>query len=177
MPTSTGKAPDGRGGINEQFVDAEGRAGSRSLSETDQQHAVGEGTAFTFYSTYSASNGHVVWYVRNDGRDLHFDRLRISTAASGLFTVKRQTGGTNTGTIMEGRNMVANKSILDDVTAFGSAEVTTPTGDDITGDDYPTSDPSNLSLDGYLLPKGQAIFVVAATAAIIHVTGFCHFED
>lgn len=176
MSVNEGKALDGKGGVNQQFVDAEGRAGTRALSETDQQHAVKEGGGFTFYSTYNATGGHVVWYLKNDGRDIHVDRFRISTAATGLFTVKRQTGGTNTGTTMEGRSMKAGAAILDDVTALGSAEVTTPTGDDITGDDYGTSDPSILDLDGYLLPKGQAIFVVAATAGIIHVTGFVHIE-
>ena len=178
MPRVDGKAPDGKAGVNEQFVDAEGRAGTRALSETDQQHAVEEGTAYIFYSTYSATGGEEVWYLKNDGRDIHVDRIEVSTSVSGIFTVLRQTGGTAVGTLMEGRNEKLGVAILDDVTAFGSASVTgSVVGDNLVAHDLPTTVPFIFNLDGLIIPKGQALVVRAATTGVVHVAGFVHVEE
>jgi len=177
MARLEGKAPDGKGGINEQFVDAEGRAGVRSLSQTDQSHAVEEGTAFILYSTDDAGNGEESWYVQNDGRDLHVARIEISTAASGIFTIMRQTSGTAAGTVLVGRNAKLGLANLDDITAFGNASVTgSVDGDAIVGHDINTTLPYIFQLDDLIIPKGQALFVRTATAAIVHITGYVHYE-
>lgn len=179
MPELTGTAPDGKGGINSQFVDAEGRAGTRALSETDQQHAVKEGEAFSFHSFDSgATAGEETWFLQNDGNEIHLDRIVISTSASGVFSVMRQTSGTAAGTTMEGRSMIAGNAIMSDVTAFGLASVTgSVDGDDIDVQDIGTSTPYTFELDGYLIPKGQAVFVRMATNGLVYITGFVHREE
>ena len=178
MARTEGKAPDGKGGINEQFVDAEGRAGVRSLAQTDQQHAVEEGTGFTFFSDdATAQAGEETWYLKNDGEDIHVDRIEISTDTSGVFRIMRQTSGTAAGTVMEGRNMIAGRGIMGDVTAFGSASVTgTVDGDDIMAQDIPTSVKTVFLLDGYLLPSGQAVFVRTVVSGAVLIAGFVHRE-
>ncbi len=177
MARTEGKASDGSGGVNEQFVNANGRAGVDALTQTHQNTAVEEGNGFTLYSTYSATGGEEVWFLQNDGRDIAVDSIEVSTSASGIFTVLRQTSGTAVGTVMQGRNMKAGIAILDDVTAFGSASVTgSVDGDDITGHDIATTTPYVFNMHEYVLPKGQAIFVRTATNGIVHVTGFVHVD-
>ena len=178
MARLEGKGPTGKGAINEQFVDSEGRAGTRALAQTDQQHAVEEGEAFIFFSDdATAQAGEETWYLKNDGDDLHIDRIEISTDASGTFRVMRQTGGTAAGTEMKGRNMIAGRSDMTDVTAFGSASVTGAVdGDDIVVHDIPTSTPYTFQLDGYILPTGQAIFVRTVVNGAVLITGFVHRE-
>lgn len=179
MPVNEGKAPDGKGGVNQQFTDAGGRSGTRALTETDQHHAVKEGVAFTFHSVDTgAQAAEESWYLKNDGADIHVDRIKVSTSASGVFSVMRQTSGTAAGSTMEGRSMIAGQAIMSDVTAFGNNSVTgSVDGDDIDSQDIPTSDPHTFELDGYLLPKGQAIFVRTATTGAVYITGFVHREE
>ena len=176
MPTQTGTAPDGKGGINEVKVDSEGRALSRALAESDLQHAVKEDSAFTFFSNDTgAQGGEEVWFLQNDGDDILVDRIVINTATASIFNIKRQTSGTAAGTVMEGRNMTAGLAIMSDVTAFGSAAVTgTVAGDDILSIDILASTPTSVPLNGYKLPKGQAIFVEVITTGAILITGFVH---
>ncbi len=175
MPRNEGQDPDGSGGINHQFVDKRGRAGVDALTETDLEQAVERGEAYMFHSTYSATGAEEVWYLKNDGRDLHLDRLTVSTSASGIFQVGRQTSGTATGTTMEGRNRKLGTAILDDVTAFGDASVAgTVDGEIIEGHDIGTSVPFTFVMDGLIIPKGEAIFVRAVTTGIVHVAGAVH---
>lgn len=176
MSRLEGKDPSGKAGVNEQFVDSEGRAGTRALAETDLEHAVKEGGAFSFHSfDVGVTGGEETWYLRNDGDDIFVDRIEISTSASGVFSIMRQTGGTAAGTTMEGRAMAAGKAIMTEVTAFGLASVTgSVVGDDIVSHDIPTSTPFVFQLNGYKLPKGQAIFVRVATDGIVYITGWVH---
>ena len=178
MARVEGKGPGEGGGINEQFVDKEGRAGTRALAESDQQHAVEEGTAFTFLSDDgSAQAGEETWYLKNDGDNLHIDRIEVSTDTSGTFRVMRQTSGTAAGTVMLGRNMIAGRGDMSDVTAFGSNEVSgSVDGDDIVVHDIPTSTPYTFQLDGYILPSGQAVFVRTVVNGAVLITGFVHRE-
>lgn len=171
-----GKGPTGKGALNEQFVDDEGRAGTQALTETDQQHAVHRGNAFTLHSVdTSAVAGEESWYLKNDGDDIQIDSIEVSTSASGVFTVMRQTSGTAAGTAMEGRNMIAGASLMTDITAFGSASVTgSVDGDDIIAHDIGTSTPHIFDMHGYTLPSGQAVFVRTATNGVVYITGLVH---
>lgn len=176
MAILEGKAPDGKGGVNQQAVDAEGRALIRALTEDDLTHAVKEGGAFSFHSfDTGVTGGEETWYLKNDGDDIFIERIEVSTSATGVFSVMRQTSGTAAGTTMEGRAMVAGHAIMSDVTAFGLASVTgSVDGDDIVSHDVGTSTPYTFELNGYKLPKGQAIFVRPATDGIIYITGYVH---
>lgn len=178
MARLEGKAPDGKGSVNEQFVDAEGRAGTRALSQTDQEHAVDEETAFILYSTDDAGAGEETWYLKNTGRQLHLARIEISTAASGVFTIMHQTSASAAGgSELVGRNAKLGAANLDDISAFGNASVTgSLDGDAIVGHDIGTTAPYVFELDDLAIPQGQAIFVRTATAGIVHITGFVHYE-
>jgi|TARA_Y100000310_G_scaffold180950_1_gene180871 hypothetical protein len=170
-----GKAPDGKGGINEQSVDTEGRARTRSIIADDFHHALENGTGYIFHSTYSATGGEEVWSLQNDGIDVHVNRIVISTSASGVFSIMRKTSGTPAGTTMEGRNGVLGRPIMPDVTAFGSASVTgSVDGDVIDAQDIGTSAPYTFDLDGLVVPLKECLFVRAATTGIVYVTGYVH---
>lgn len=178
MSRLEGRGPNGSGGINEQFVDSNARAGVDSVARSDQENAIGKGEGYIFYSTDDAGAGEESWYLQNDGRDLHVEKIEISTAASGIFTIMRQTSGTAAGTTMEGRNQKLGLAILDDVTAFGLASVTgSVDGEAIMGHDVGTERPYIFSLDGLIIPKGQALFVRTATAGIVHISAFVHIES
>lgn len=175
MPAQTGTDELGR--LNEVKVDGEGRSFSRALSETDLQHAIKEeDKAFTFHSfDTGVTGGEETWFLQNDGDDIFVDRIKVSTSATGVVSVMRQTSGTAAGTTMEGRSMKAGSSIMTDVTAFGLAEMTgSVDGDDIDSQDIPTSVPHTFELDGYRLPKGQAMFVRPAVAGAVYITAFVH---
>lgn len=179
MGTNEGKAPNGKGGINQQFVDSEGRAGVKALTQNDQEHAVKEGTAFILYSTDDAGAGEETWYLKNNGRDLHVARIEISTQLAGVFTIFRQTSTSAAGgTELVGRNAQLGLADLDDITAFGNASVTgSLDGDAIVGHNVGTERPFTFQLDDLLIPSGQALFVRTAEAAVVHITGYVHYED
>lgn len=176
MPRIEGKAPDGRGGVNEQFVDEEGRAGTTAIADTDQQHATDEGKAFVFHSADCACGGEESWYLKNDGDIIHVDRIEISTSATGLFDIMRQTStGAVAGTTMNGRSAILGQAVMTDVTAFGSASVTgCVDGDVIVGHDVGTTAPHVFVLDGMIIAKGEAMFVRTVTTGIVRITGFVH---
>lgn len=175
MSRLEGKAPDGKGGVNEQFVDAEGRAGVTSIAETDQSHATLEGGAFVFHSADAACGGEESWFLQNDGEDIRVCRIEVSTAATGLFDVMRQTGGTATGTVMNGRSGILGQAVMSDVTAFGSASVTgCVVGDTIVSHEIAAAAPHTFNLDGMIIPKGEAMFVRTETTGVVRITGFVH---
>ena len=176
MTVLEGKAPDGKGGINQQAINAEGRAHSRSQVEDDFQHAVDEGTGYTFYSSYSLTGAEEAWYLKNTGNVIiHVDKIVVSTSASGIVSVMRETSGTPAGTVMEGKNAYFGKSIMTDVTAFGNASVTgTVDGDTVDAQDIGTSTPHTFELDGHILDTNEAMFVRFAETGVVHVTGYIH---
>ncbi len=175
MPVVEGKAPDGKGAKNEQFVDGEGRAGTRAIAESDQQHATKEGGAFVFHSADAACGGEESWFLQNDGEDISVCRIEVSTAATGLFDVMRQTGGTAAGTAMNGRAAILGQAVMSDVTAFGSASVTgCVVGDTIVSHEITAAAPYTFRLDGMLIPKGEAMFVRTETTGVVRITGFVH---
>lgn len=152
-----------------------GRAGVRSLSETDQQHATKEGGAFIFLSADAACGGEESWFLQNDGEDIAVCRIEVSTAVTGLFDVMRQTAGTATGTVMNGRAGILGQAVMSDVTAFGSASVTgCVDGDSIVSHEILAARPYTFQLDGMVIPKGEAMFVRTETTGVVRITGFVH---
>lgn len=175
MSRLEGKAPDGKGGINEQAIDAEGRAHVRAVQETDLAHSIDQGLGYAFYSTYSCTGGEEVWSLQNDGADIHVARIIVSLAASGIVTIMRKTSGTPAGTPMIGRNLTLGRPVMEDVTAFGSASVTGAVdGEELVGHDLPTSAPFIFALEGLIIPRTECLFVRAATSGIVHVAGLAY---
>ena len=168
---------DTAGGINETRVDSTGRLKVRADSETDLNAAFNDGRGFVFHSTYSATGGEEIWYLKNDSaKDIHVNRLVVSTSASGVFTVFHDTSGnTAGGTTMVGRNGRLGGADMLDVTAFGSASVTgSLSGDTIVAHDVGTSTPWPFQLDDIVIPATHALVVTAATTGVVYVDAFVY---
>lgn len=175
MTRIDGRAPDGKGGINEMAVDAEGRADVRAIVEDDFAHSVDEGVGYTLHSTYSLTGGEEALSIRNDGANVHIDRVVVSTSASGVVSVMRMTSGTPAGTTITGKNAFAGDPIMPDITAFGNASVTgSVVGDTIDAQDVGTTDPYTFNLDGYTLPTTEVMFVRFDTNGVVFVTVYLH---
>lgn len=175
MGNLQGRDRKGSGSLNEVAVNEKSQLESFSIVESELAEAMEDGRGFIFYSTYSATGGQEVWFLQNDGDDIHIDRIIVSTSATGIFTVMRQTGGSAAGTTMNGRNGVLGSAIMSDVTAFGNADVTgTVVGDAIAGHDIGTTTPFIFALEGMVIPRTQALFVRAEVTGVIHVVGLCH---
>lgn len=180
MARFEGKAPNGKGPINEAAVDAEGNVAVRALTETDMAHAVDEGVAFTLHSTYSLTGGEEAISLNNNGRDIHVERIVVSTAATGIVLVKRMTSGAPAGTVITAKNLKLGQAVAADITAFGNASVTgTVVGDIIDSHDIGTADPYTFEMDGLIIPLDETIFVEFTTGApaVVHVCIWFHFED
>jgi len=177
MVVITGRGPEGGGGINEGAVDSLARQIVRADVETDLERAMGAGLGYTLHSSYSATGGEEVWYLQNNGEHIHVDRLVVSTSASGVFSVMRQTSGTAAGTTMKGENGIGGRPIMPDITAFGLASVTgSVDGNVIVAHDIGTSQPWTFDLDEYLLEDTQAIFVRAAVTGVVYIDAFVFRE-
>lgn len=177
MPVQEGTAPDGSGSLNQVKVTKEGRALSKALSETDQQHAVAEGGGFTFHSIDAgAQAGEESWYVQNNGEDIRVERIKVNTSVAGVFSVMLQTSTTAaSGTEMFGRNMIAGRDVMSDITAFGNDEVAgSLDGTEVDSDLILANTAHWFILDGYILPKGKALFVRTATTGAVRITGVVH---
>jgi len=175
MAILEGKAPNGKGGVNQQAIDSEGLAYSRAIIEDDFQHAVDEGSGYIFYSTYSLTGGEEALFLQNDGVDIHLDKCVVSTSASGIVSVMRQTSGTAAGTTITGKNGIFGRPVMGTVTAFGNASVTgSVDGDTIDAHDIGTSTPHTFELDGLIVPITEAVFVRFATNGVVHVTLYVH---
>jgi len=175
MSRIDGRGPDGKGGINEMAVDAEGRADVRAITEDDYRHAVDEGIGYTLYSTYSLTGDEEALSIQNDGANVHIDRVVVSTSATGVVSVMRMTSGTPAGTPITAKNSFAGKPIMPDIPAFGNASVTgSVVGDTIDAQDVGTTAPYAFELDGYILPTTEVMFVRFATTGIVHVTVYLH---
>ncbi len=177
MGTLEGKAPDGKGGVNQQAVDRSGRGVVRADTETDMNHAMGIGLGYIFYSTDDAGAGEETLYLQNLGNDVHIHKIIVSTAASGVVSVMHQTSGTAAGTALVGRNGLLGRSKMPDVSAFGNASVTgVVDGVTLSAHDLGTSSPFIFDMEDLILPDTEAIFVRIAEAAIVHITLFCFRE-
>ena len=122
--------------------------------------------------------GQEVWFLQNDGADIAIDRIIVSTSASGIFTIMRQTSGTASGTAMVGRNGRTGGAIMADITAFGNAEVAgSVDGDAIDGHDIGTSAPYVFNMSGLVIPRTEALFVRAEVTGVIHVAAYVHREE
>lgn len=175
MSNIEGRDRKGGGSLNQTAVNKKSQLEAFSIVESELAEALEDGRGFIFYSTYSATGGQEVWFLQNDGDDIHLDRLIISTSATGIFTIMRQTSGTATGTTMNGRNGVVGSAVMPDVTALGNAEVAgCVDGDAIDGHDIGTTAPFIFALEGMVIPRTEAIFVRAEVTGVIHVVGLCH---
>lgn len=172
-----GRDTSGGGATNEAAVDSQARLVVRAIADSDMQQANGHGRGFTFHSSYSATNDHEIFYLQNNGVDIHVHTITVSTSASGVFQIFRQTSGTAAGTVITGKNGIIGRLIMSDVTAFGDAEVTgTVTGDVIEGQDIGTSVPFVFQMEDLVIPDTEAIVVRCLTTGVIHVAMSC-FRD
>ncbi len=179
MSRIDGKAQDGGGGINELAIDKEGRADTRAVTEGDMAHAIDNGIGYSLHSTYSLTGAQEAISLRNDGGDIHVERIVVSTSASGVVSVMRMTSGTPAGTDISAlaRNLKLGAPVMADITAFGNASVTgSVDGDVLDAQDIPTATPYTFELSGLLIPLKEVVFVRFATTGVIYVTMYIHRE-
>lgn len=175
MPTREGT--DGGGGLNQGRVDAEGRAVVRADIETDLQHAMGNALGYTFHSSYSLTGGEEAFYLKNTADHIHVAFVVVSTSATGLCSVQRQTSGTAAGTAITGKNGLFGRPVMPGVVAFGNASVTGSVDGDIMDEaDIGTSVPHLFPLNDFILENEEALFVRFAETAIVHVTAYVFRE-
>ena len=174
-----GKPPDGKAGVNEQFVDDEGRAGTRAIAQTDMAHAIAEGCAYTLHSTYSATGGEEVISLKNDDVAIHVERIVVSSTVASVVSVMRVTSGTPAGTDISTKafNLKLGSAAAPGITAFGNASVTgTVDGTIIDQQLLDATTPVDFPMDGLTIPLGEAIFVRLATTGVVQVTIYFHRE-
>lgn len=178
MARQEGTAPDGKGAINEVKVTAEGRALGRDIAESDQGHAIEEGEGFSLHSSYNLTGAEEAISLQNDGGDVHIPRIVVSTAATGVVSVRRMTSGTPAGTPITAKSLKFGDAVASDLTAFGNASVTgSVDGDIIDQQDIGTTDPYVFDLDNCIITKGEVIFVRFDVSGIVHVGIYFHRED
>ncbi len=171
MAEITGKSTSGAGNVNTAAVDSGGRLVVRADTETDMNHAMGVGLGYIFHSTYSASAGEEIFYLQNTGADIHVHRVVVSTSASGIFQILRQTSGTAAGTTITGKNGILGRPVMPAITAFGDASVTgSVDGEILLGHDIGTSEPFEFDTEDLIIPDTEALVVRAVTTGIVHVT-------
>lgn len=134
---------DSKGKINQAQVDGEGRLSTRSVSENEIEHAVGEGRAFQTYTTelnISSATKVVIFYLKNnDVNDVMITSATIgtsvSTGGSDNIILIEQVGGIQPGddivsatdSLVTNRNSGAPRVFVGDVkkgpSTLGGTEV------------------------------------------------------
>lgn len=122
---------DGTGNAFKARVDSKNRLETATIAESPIQEATDDADAYTLSSTYSATGGQEVLYLRNDSltQHMHLLHLDFSSAETSLWTFFGVTstaaaGGTS-GTVTNHRlNVTAATNFTSRGTAFGEAEVT-----------------------------------------------------
>lgn len=136
---------------------------------------------YTWSSTYSATSGDEVLYIKNDdsNRDLYIDNISFfSEAGRATFTLYEVTG-TASGTSITGSNLNLKSGNSADVTSLGNAAVTGITlGSVLDISASPDDTTTYVQFDGALiLGFGDAIALsFAGSSGTVGVTAFGYFE-
>lgn len=139
-----------------------------------------DGLSFSWHSSFCASTGDEVIYIRNtsDNLRLFINNVDVAGAASGIWELVHETGGTAAGSTITGKNLNFSSGNVAPVTAFGNASVTgTLVGD--TVDSIRTVAGTSGSFqtnDGISLGKNDGIFITYTGSGVIEATIIGYFE-
>ncbi len=122
---------DGTGTGVRVKVDAKNRLETATIAESPIQEATDDGDAYTLSSTYSATGGQEILYLRNDSltQHIHLLALDFSSDETSLWTLfgvtSTSAAGGTIGVVTNHRlNVTASTNFTSRGTAFGEAEVT-----------------------------------------------------
>lgn len=151
-------------------VDPKGRQEVASVSENVIQDATDDGNAYVLSSTYSATGGQEILYLKNDStsQHIHLVSLDFSSDETSLWTFFKVTsttdaGGT-TGTVTN-MNLTSGKAFSSRGTAFGEASVTgSLSGDRLYERRALADETTEISIMGAIrLEQGDAIALTLTT--------------
>lgn len=150
---------------------------SSSFSESSLV-AFSEGGTFNWTSTYSATSGDEVIYVKNTSttKVMVIDKIAVSSVNAGFFELY-QVSGTASGTTITGKNTNLTSGNVAAATALGNASVTGLTiGDKIDHARVPASSRATMELrDVLILGQSDAIAVTytgSTGIADVTITGY-----
>lgn len=118
--------------------DARGRGYKASVSTVNRLNVSGKNADRSFYinrdnalsfnwtSTYSATNGDEIIYIKNTNKsaDLNIENITLSAEAGRATFTLYEVSGTASGTSITGKNMNLKSGNIADVTSLGDAAVT-----------------------------------------------------
>ncbi len=178
MTRVSGRPPTGTGSVNEAAVDAHGRLYVRADAESDMNAAMGHDVAFLFQSTVATGGTDIeAFYIKNNGADIHLNRIVVSVAADAVITIGRQTSGTAAGTTITGKNGKIGRPIMADVTALGNAAVTgSIAGDTMIQHSLLAGVKTEFELNDLILPDTEAIYVTCSANTTCYIDSFVFRE-
>lgn len=137
-----------------------------------------DGECYSWTSSYSATSGDEIIYIKNTSqdKDLHIDLIRFSSVNTALFEVF-EVSGTASGTTITGKNTNLSSGNVADCTSLGNAAVTgISIGDRITLVRGAANSSHTINLENTLiLGFGDAIAVTytgSSGIADIAIRGF-----
>lgn len=122
MKIEDGKGTGKKAGVTEdQRLQTSARASTRSYYASRD-----DGQVYTWTSTYSATSGDEILYIKNDSttKFLYIDHITVSAAAGAWTMTLAEVSGTAAGTTVTGKNLNLRSGNVADSTALGNASVT-----------------------------------------------------
>ncbi len=149
-----------------------------SLDLSPQAYHNRKGSGAYWNSTYSATGGEEVIYIKNDDpRNLYITKLWISSAVASLYTLFRVTSGTAAGTAITPVNAMLGGGTPGLESSFGNASVTgSLSGTTLVVGSIGVAlvDDGVNRLDGLVVPETEAIAITLTTTGAFqaHIEGY-----
>ena len=173
---------DGRGRGYKLSISSKQRANVSSKSNPRIYYNSRDGDAFSFFSQYTAADGDIVLYIRNDNQAKNLILTSVTAGADVAATwTLTKVAGTGSGTSITGSQLNFTKNKVAEATALGNAAVTGLSVETSFGamKTPATSSGSSSLSDSIILGKNDAIAIKfnAASSAevVIFISG--HYES
>jgi len=162
-------------------VDDDDRLKVKAVSSTDIEFASEDkGKAFSWSSSYAATGGDEVLYIKNTSQTekLIISEVIIAASAACTFTLFEVSSGTAAGTVVTGQNLNLGSGNSASASAFGNASVTgTLTGNALSFGSVPASSGITLDLKSSLvLGQNNEIAITASATSTVYVTVLGYFD-
>lgn len=155
----------------------------KSISESELEFVSEEkGNAYSWSSSFATGGTDVdVIYVENTSQTMNLviDQIVVGAADACVFTLKKVTSGTASGTTVTGRNLNLGNGNSAPASAFGDAAVSgSLTGDTMFYDGVAANEFEVLDTKGGLVvTQDKALCVTASANTTVYVTVIGHFKD
>jgi len=172
---------DGEGNSNIAGVDSRNRLKTHATVRHEIQAEAEEGEAYGWVSTFGATAGDEIIYIKNTDtlKSLHIYRVGFSNTVNTLWTLFKVTSGTAAGTTITGRNLNFGSGKTPLVTSYGNAAVTgTLTGETIYSIHTPAHNPKKFPTDGaIILDTGDELAVTINATGTVSANIFGYFQE